>query len=86
MHNEELNDLYSSPNIVPVTKPRRIRLDGHVALMGVVRGVFSFLMGKPEGMRPQGIHRRRLVDNIKMDFQEVGFGYIDWIGLGAGSD
>ena len=82
MHNEELNDLYSSPNIVRVIKSRRMRLVGHVARMGEERG----LVGKPEGKRPLGRPRRRWVDNIRMDLQEVGCGYMDWIGLGQGRD
>jgi len=52
MHNEELNDLYSSPNIVRVIKWRRMRWAGHVACMGEERGVYRVLVGKPEGRRP----------------------------------
>ena len=81
LHNEELNDLYCSPNIVPVIKSRRMKWAGHVARMGVGRGVHRVLVGKPEGNRPLGRPRRRWVDNIKMDLQEVGCGYMDWIGL-----
>ena len=54
MHNEELNDLYSSPNIVRVIKSRRMRRAGHVARMGEERGVYRVLLGKPEGKRPLG--------------------------------
>ena len=71
LHNEELNDLYSSPNIVRVIKSRRIRWTGHVACMGERRGVYSVLMGKPEGKRPLGRPRRRWEDNIKMYLQQV---------------
>jgi len=81
LHNEELNDLYSSPNIVRVIKWRRMRWTGHVARMGEERGVYRVLVGKLEGRRPLGIPRRRWVDNIRMDLQEVGCGYMDWIGL-----
>ena len=81
MHNEELNDLYSSPNIVQVIKSRRIRWAGHAARMGEERGAYMVLVGKPEGRRPLGRPRRRWVDNIRMDLQEVGCGYVDWIGL-----
>ena len=49
--------------------------------MGEERGVNRFLVGKAEGRRPLGRPRRRLVDNIRMDLQEVGCGYMDWIGL-----
>ena len=58
-HNEELNDLYSSPIIVWVTKSRRIRWAGHVARMDEEKGVFRMLVGKPEGRRPLGRPRRR---------------------------
>jgi len=81
LHNEELNDLYTSPNIVRVIKRRRMRLPGHVARMGEERGVYRVLVGKPEGKRPLGRPRCRWVDNIKMYLQEVGCGYMDWIGL-----
>ena len=81
LHNEELNDLHSSPNIVRVIKSRRMRWVGHVARMGEERGVYRVLVGKPEGKRPLGIPRRRRVDNIRTDLQEVGCGYVDWIGL-----
>jgi hypothetical protein len=78
LHNEELNDLYSSPNIVRVIKLRRMRWAGHVAHMGEERWVYRVLLGKPEGKRPLGRPRRRWVDNIRMDPQEVGCGYMDW--------
>ena len=80
LHNEELNDLYSSPNIMWVIKSRRMRWAGHVARMGEERGVYRVLVGKPEGKRPLGRTRHRWVDNM-IDLQEVGCGYMDWIGL-----
>ena len=73
LHNEELNDLYSSPNIVRVRKSRRMRWAGHVARMGAERVVYRVMVGKPEGKRP----RCRWVDNIRTDLQEVGCGYMD---------
>ena len=79
--NEELNDLYCSPNIVRVIKSRRMRWAGHVARMDEERGVYRVLVGKLEGRRPLGRPRRRWVDNIRTDLLEVGFGYVDWIGL-----
>ena len=78
---EELNDLYSSPNIVRVIKSRRMRWAGHVARVGEERGVYRVLVGKPEGRRSLVRPRRRWVDNIRTDLQEVGCGYMDWIGL-----
>ena len=79
LHNEELNDLYSSPNIVRVRKSRRLRWAGHVARMEEGRVVYKVLVGKPEGKRPLGRPRRRWEDNIKMDLQEVGRGGGDWM-------
>jgi len=79
LHNEELNDLYSSTNIVRVIKSRKMRWAGHVARMGEKRGLYRVLVGKPEGKRPLGRPRRRWDDNIKMDLQEVGCGGMDWI-------
>ena len=86
MHYEELNDLYSSPNIVQVIKSRRMRWAGHVACVGEKRGVYRVLVGKPEGRRPLGRPRLRWVDNIRADLQEVGCGYIDWIELAQDRD
>ena len=86
LHNEELNDLYCSPNIVRVIKWRRMRWAGHVACMGEERGVYRVLVGKLDGKRPLGRPRRRWVDNIRMDLQEVGCGYMDWFGLAQDRD
>ena len=86
LHNEELNDLYCSPNIVRGTKSRRMKWAGHVARMGEEMGTYRVLVGKLEGKRPLGRPRRRWVDNIRMDLQEVGCGYVDWIGLAQDRD
>ena len=86
LHIEKLNDLYSSPNIVPVIKSRRMRWAGHVARMGERRGVYSVFVGKPEGKRPLGRPRRRWEDNIKMNLQEVGWGIwtgSNWLRIGT---
>jgi len=77
LHNEKLNDLYCSPNILRVIKSRRMRWAGHVARMGKGRGVYRVLVGKPEGKRPVGRPRGRWDDNIKIDLQEVGYGGMD---------
>jgi len=59
LHNEELNDLYSSPNIVRMIKSKIMRWAGHVALMWNGKGVYRVLVGKPEEKRPLGRPRRR---------------------------
>ena len=71
-HTEELNYLYSSPNIVRVIKSRRMRWAGHVAHIGDGRGVYRVLVGKPEGRGPFRRLRLRWEDNIKMDLQGSG--------------
>jgi hypothetical protein len=76
LHNEELNDLYCSSNIIWVIKSRRMDWAGHVECMGNRRGVYRVLVGKPEGKRPFGRPRVRWEDNIKMNLQEVG----EWTG------
>jgi len=62
------------------------RWAGHVARMGEERGVYRVLAGKPEGRRPLGRPRRRWVNNIRMDLQVVGCGYMDWIGMAQDRD
>ena len=74
--------MYSSPNIVRVIKMRRMRWAGHVARMGEERVLYRVLVGR----RPLGRPRRRWVDNIRMDLQEVGCGNVDWIGLAQDRD
>ena len=81
LHNEETDDLYSSPNIIRVTKSTRIRWEEHVARMGDRRGAYEILVGRPERKRPPGEPRRRWGDNIKMDLQVVGWGDLGWVDL-----
>jgi hypothetical protein len=59
LHNEELRNLYSSPNIIKHIKSRGMKLAGHVARMGEERKVYKVLVGKPKGKRPLGRPRRR---------------------------
>ena len=86
LHNEELNNLYSSPNIGRVIKSRRMRWAGHVARMGEGRDVYRVLVGKPQGRIPLGRPRRRWEDNIRMDLREVGCGYVHWMALAQDRD
>ena len=86
LHNEELNDLYSLPNIVWLVKSRRMRWAGHVARMWEDRGVHRVLVGKPVGKSSFGRPRHRWEDNIKMDLQEVGGCRGDWMELAQDRD
>jgi hypothetical protein len=81
LHNEDLQDLYSSPSIIRIIKSRRMRWAGHVARMREKRNAYRLLVRKPEGKRPLGRPRHGCVDNIKMDILETGWGSVDWIGL-----
>jgi len=78
--------MYSSPNIVWVIKSRRMRWAGHVARMVEERGVYRVLLEKPERRRPVGRPRHRWMDNIRMNLQELGSRYMDWIGLAQDRD
>jgi hypothetical protein len=84
-HNEELHDLYTPQTIVRVTKSR-MRWAGHVARLGHGKGVYRFLVGKPEGKRPLLRPKCRWEDSIKMALQEVGWRGRDWIGLAQERD
>ena len=86
LHNEELNDLYCSPNIVRVMKSRKMRWAGHEARVGERSGVYRVLVGKPEGKRSLGRPRLRWENNIKMNLQEVVCGGMDWIKLAQDRD
>jgi hypothetical protein len=81
LHNEELHNLYSSPNIIRIIKSRRMRWAGHVARMGEKKNVYRLLVGKPEAKRPLGRPRRRWMVNIKMDLLAIELSVVDWIDL-----
>ena len=83
---KEFSDLYSLPSIVRVVKSRRMRWAGYVTLMGERRGVHRGLVGKPEGRRSLGRHRRRWEDKIRNDLPEVGGGFGDWMELAQDMD
>jgi hypothetical protein len=72
LYNEELNDLYCSPDVVQVIKLKIMRWAGHVAQMVEGRGIYRVVVGKPEGKRPLGRPKHRWEDNIEIDLQEMG--------------
>jgi hypothetical protein len=78
LHNEELHNLYCSPNIIRIIKSRRMRWAGHETLMGEKSNAYRILVEKPEGKRPLGRPRCRWEDNIRMDLRKTGWG---WYGL-----
>jgi hypothetical protein len=86
LHNEELHNLYSTPDIIRQVKSKRMRWAGHVARMGEERNLCKVLAGKPEGKRPLGRPRRRWEDGIRMDLRETGLGAVDLIRLAQGRD
>jgi hypothetical protein len=86
LHNEELHNLYSSPDIIRQVKSRRMRWAVHVARSGEERKVYMVLVGKPEGKRPLGRPRRRWEDGIRMDLRDIGLGGVDWIRLSQDRD
>jgi hypothetical protein len=86
LHNVELHNLYSSPDIIRQVKSRRMRWAGHVARMGEDRKVNKILVGRPEGKRPLGRPRRRREDGIRMDLREIGLVGVDWIRLAQDRD
>jgi hypothetical protein len=85
LHNEELHNLYSSPDMRQI-KSRRMRWAGHVARMGEGRNVYRVLVGKPERKRPFERPRHRWEDGIKMDLRESDWGGVEWIHLAQDRD
>jgi hypothetical protein len=81
LHNDELHNLYSSPNIVRVIKSWRMRWAAHVARIGEGRVVYRFLVGRSEGKRSLGRPRSRWEDNIKLDLSEIRINGTNWIHL-----
>jgi len=81
LHNEELIDLYCSPNIVRVIKSRRMRWAGHAKRLREKKGVYTVLVGNSEGKSPLRRPSCRWNNNIKMELQDVGCAVVDWIEL-----
>jgi hypothetical protein len=86
LHNGELHNLYSTPDIIRHIKSRKMMWARHVTRMGEGRNVYRVLVGKPEGKRPLGRPRRRWEDGIKMDLREIGWGGVEWIHLAQDRD
>jgi hypothetical protein len=80
MHNEELHNLHSWPNIIRTIKSRCMRWAGHVARTEAKRNAYRMLVGKPEGKRPLGRPRRRWVDSIKIDLRGIAWDGVVWSG------
>jgi hypothetical protein len=86
LHNGELHNLYSSPDIIRQTKSRRMRWAGHVARRGEGRNMYRDLVGKPEGKRPLERSRRGWEDGIRMDLGKIGCGVwsgFTWLRIGT---
>jgi hypothetical protein len=79
LHNEELHNLYSSPNIIRMIKAKKMKWAGYVARMGKKRNEYRILVGKLEGKRPLGRPSRRWVYNIKIHLTETAWDGMDWI-------
>jgi hypothetical protein len=86
LHNKELHNLYSSPNIIRMIKSRRMRWAGHVARMGEKVNAYRISVGKQEGKRPLGRPGHRWENNIKRDLREIGMGGVNWINLAQDRD
>jgi hypothetical protein len=86
LHIKELHNLYSSPTIIRMIQSRRTIWAEHVAGLRTTRDAHRILGGKLEGKSPLGRHRRRWLDNIKMDLSEIGYGSIDWIDVAQDRD
>jgi hypothetical protein len=80
-HNDDLHDLYSSPNIFRMIKSSRMRWTGHVARVGEGKGVYRVLVGRPQEKRPLGRPRRRWEDNVKMGLTGIRIDRANWIRL-----
>jgi hypothetical protein len=73
-------------NIIRIIKSRRMRWAGHMTLMREKRNVYRLLVGTPKGNRSLRRTRHRWVGNIKMDFSEIGYGGVEWIGVAQERD
>ena len=86
LQNEEIHNLYLSPNVVRVIRSRRLRCAGHVARMEEGRSAFRSLTGKTTGRRPLGSHRRRQEENIRMNLKQIHINTRGWVDLAHDRD
>jgi hypothetical protein len=86
LHNEELHNSDSFPNIIRMMKSRRMRWVGHIARMGAKGNAYTISMRNPEEKRALGRPRHRWKDNIKMDLIEIRWGDVDWIHVAQDRD
>jgi hypothetical protein len=85
LHNEELHNLYASPN-TRVIKSRKLRWEGHVTRMGDMRCEYKILVGKSERKRPLRRREFRWEGNIRTHLKKVGWEVVDWIDLAQDKD
>jgi hypothetical protein len=86
LHNEELHNLYASPNIIMVIKSRRMIWVGHVVHMGEMRNAYKILVGKLKGEKPPRRPRHRWEDNIRLYLREIGCKGVDWMHVAQDMD
>jgi len=86
LHNEELHNLYTSPNIIRVNKLRRMKWEGHVAGMGERRNAYNIFIAKHEWKSPFSKPRHRWKDNIRMYLKELEWEVVDWVHLAQDRD
>jgi hypothetical protein len=86
LRNEELHNLYTSPNIVRVIKSERVRWVGHGVRIGEMRNAYNILVGKPKQKKPPGTPKRRCGEHIRSYLKEIGWEVVDWIHLSRDRD
>jgi hypothetical protein len=86
LHNEELNNLHASPNIIMTPESRSMRWAEHIARVEQMRNAYNILVGMPERKKLLGRSRRRWEDNIRVDLMEMGWEFVDWLHLAQGKD
>jgi hypothetical protein len=84
LHNEELHNLYSTPSVIRMVKSMRMRWEGHVALRRRIKRILTGYWWEDQKERPLGTPRRRLLNNIKLNLRNMGWGFMDRIGTGGG--